>query len=174
MRIRERYPVDEADLHSQDDFYIEIADPVGIGTDSQPKLIPSFREGPCKTIFRGDNLFDPSRIEPDLLDRYLNDIRVIWPSSFDFREEIALQFLHECLHYRVKGLTPQQISVIQERLTTFLNDLRTFNRSHATLSVFDVSHDKKCKTVVAPEQSHYEKKFMSLASSRCRDAREKL
>ena len=174
MRIRELYPIDETDLLSQDDFYVEIADPVGVGTEYQSTFIPPFREGACKTIFRGEQLFDPSRIEPSLLDRYLNDIRVIWPASFDFREEIALQFLHESLHYRVKGFTPHQISVIQGQLTTFLNDLRTFNRSHATLSVFDVSQNKKCKTVVAPEQSHYEKKFMSLASSRCRDAKDKL
>ena len=56
--------------------------------------------------------------------------------QFDYREEIALQFLHEVMQYRVAGLTEAECYVIRDRLQTYLNDMRVINRSHATLSVF--------------------------------------
>ena len=65
------------------------------------------------------------------MDKYLSDVKEVWPSRFDYREEIALQFLNEVLHYRdidVRG------GAVRENLVAFLNDLRLANRSHATLA----------------------------------------
>ena len=67
------------------------------------------------------------------MDKYLSDVKQVWPLDFDHREEIALQFLSEVLRYRdidVEG------GAVRENLVAFPNDLRLANRSHATLATF--------------------------------------
>ena len=104
-RVRQLELPDERSLNSQADLYIEDADPVGIGQGCQVDKLPKLRQLPCQTVPKDRQLFNPDRIDSNLLDLYLRDIYNMWPQDFDYREEIALQFLHERLNYRVTGYT---------------------------------------------------------------------
>ena len=102
------------------------------------------------TLVQDQLLFDPSRIEVAMLESYLEEIVKIWPEQFEYREEIALQFLHESLHYRVSGYTASEALDVSQRLRTFLNDLRLENRSHSCVVLVTNSRHKVIKTVISP------------------------
>ena len=79
-------------------------------------------------------------------------MRGVWPSGFEYKEEIALQFLSEVLLYRVSDLSQMaEKASMNVFLTAYLNDLRLANRSHATLTIFHKNIDKKTeKLVISP------------------------
>ena len=80
----------ERNLNSQSEFFIEEANSVEIGTRCQALVIPECQSLPCQSGFEGELFFDASKIEAALVERYLVYMKGVWPSMFDYREEIAL------------------------------------------------------------------------------------
>lgn len=161
---------DERRLCSQHELYIEEADPVGLGTRCQVASIPVCGAQWSASEFRGELLFDPERIQAEALDSYLRAIRSMWPQEFEYREEVALQFLAERLNYA--GISQGAECNVAAVLRAFLNDLRVSNRSHATISVFQrVGARHTIKQVISPIQNYLEQRFLKCAASRTKQAR---
>ena len=96
--------VDEDSVHSKHDLHVESADPIEVGTAHQAMHIPICDKGNYRGRDVSECLFDPAKIDEQELKQYLVWISQVWPRhQFKYREEIALQFLHEVLRYSLLG-----------------------------------------------------------------------